>query len=115
MNKRAIGGGYEAQAANLLKEKGMQILAANFRSRGGEIDLVARDGSCLVFVEVKYRTDGRMGTALEAVDARKQKKIIQTARYYLARHGCAADTPCRFDVVAVTGKEITHLENAFWA
>lgn len=115
MNKRQIGSGYEEQAAEFLQRAGMQILHRNFRTRAGEIDLVARDGSCLVFVEVKYRRDSRMGTALEAVDLRKQGMIIKTARYYLLRFGYSADTPCRFDVVGITGNEITYVKDAFWA
>lgn len=115
MNKRQIGSGYEEQAAEFLQRAGMQILHRNFRTRAGEIDLVARDGDCLVFVEVKYRRDSRMGTALEAVDLRKQGMIIKTARYYLLRFGYSADTPCRFDVVGITGDEITYVKDAFWA
>lgn len=115
MNKRQIGSGYEEQAAEFLQRAGMQILHRNFRTRAGEIDLVARDGSCLVFVEVKYRRDSRMGTALEAVDLRKQGMIIKTARYYLLRFGYSADMPCRFDVVGITGNEITYVKDAFWA
>ena len=115
MNKRAVGSGYEQRAADFLQAKGMRILGRNFRTRYGEIDLIARDGACLVFVEVKYRGDSRRGTALEAVDIRKQRKITQMARYYLLRYGYAADTPCRFDVVGITGERIEHVENAFWA
>lgn len=114
MNKRSIGTGYEEQAAGFLEAAGMQILERNFRSRTGEIDLIARDGEYLVFVEVKYRADDAMGTALEAVDKRKQGKIARTARYYLLRHGLGADTPCRFDVVGITGGQVEHVKNAFW-
>ncbi len=114
-NKRTVGTGYEKKAAQLLAGKGMRILATNFRGRTGEIDLVAQDGACLVFVEVKYRADEKMGDALEAVDPRKQRRIIRTAQYFLLRHGYPQDMPCRFDVVGITGARVTHVENAFWA
>ncbi len=115
MNKRAVGSDYEKRAAAYLEQCGMQILEYNYRVRSGEIDLIARDGRYLVFVEVKFRSDGRQGTPLEAVDARKQKTIVRTAQHYLLRHGYDMETPCRFDVVGITGDKITHIKNAFWS
>lgn len=115
MNKREIGSNYERCAAEFLKEKGMEILEYNYRIRSGEIDLIARDGAYLVFIEVKFRADTRRGTPLEAVDSRKQKTIVRTAQHYLLRHGYGMDTPCRFDVVGIAGEEITHIRNAFWS
>ena len=73
------------QAAAYLKKKGYQILEANFRCRFGEIDLIARDGGYLVFIEVKYRSSPT-GDSLEAVNRRKQRKIIRVAEYYLCMH-----------------------------
>lgn len=92
----------------------MQVIQRNYRTRTGEIDLIARDGRYLVFVEVKYRADDRKGTPLEAVDLRKQRMIIRTARHFLMRYRYDAQTPCRFDVVGITGGQITHVKNAFW-
>lgn len=115
MNKRQTGSEYEQKAAEYLEAKGMQILHRNFRIRSGEIDLIARDGRYLVFVEVKYRKDKRKGTALEAVNPRKQQTIIATARYFLHRYRFAEDTPCRFDVIGITDEEINYVQNAFWA
>lgn len=114
MNKRTLGARQEAQAAAYLEGCGMQILERNFRTRTGEIDLIARDGETLVFVEVKYRADSAMGYAAEAVDARKRQRIIRTARYYLTGHGCGADTPCRFDVIGITGEKLEYIRDAFW-
>ncbi len=78
---------------------------------------MARDGDVLVFVEVKARAGRRYGTALEAVTARKQRRVAAMARSYLARAGWG-ERPCRFDVVAVTGREaeraqVTVVRNAF--
>ena len=79
------------QAAAYLKKKGYRILEANFRCRFGEIDLIARDGAYLVFIEVKYRSSLKDGDSLEAVNRRKQRKIIRVAEYYLCMHQEKAD------------------------
>ena len=113
MNKRAVGSAYEKAAGVYLETQGYQILEYNFRNRQGEIDIVARDGRCLVFAEVKYRKDERSGDPLEAVNLKKQRSICRTARYYLMTHHMGMDTPCRFDVVAVVGKRIRIVKNAF--
>lgn len=113
MNKRRIGAVYERQAAEYLKSKGYQILENNYRCRIGEIDLIARDGRYLVFVEVKYRSDGFCGNALEAVTVRKQHTIRRVAQFYLLSHHLSEDIPCRFDVVGITGTEITLVKDAF--
>lgn len=113
-NKRQIGTDCEQRAAEYLKGQGFLILKQNFYSRWGEIDIIARDGKYLVFVEVKYRKDNACGNPLEAVDARKQRRICRTASYFCMRRGYADTTPCRFDVVAVFGnREIKHIRNAF--
>lgn len=114
MNKRAVGSIHEQKAAELLEKEGMKIIARNYRNRSGEIDLVALDGEYLVFVEVKYRADDRKGTPFEAVGRQKQRKIISTAQYFMMKNGYGAETPCRFDVVGISGTEIRHLKNAFW-
>lgn len=112
-NKRSIGTKYEDLAEAFLKEKGYTILERNYRTRSGEIDIIARDGRYLVFLEVKYRSGKRNGTALEAVDYRKQQIIYRTARVYLYQHRYLADQPCRFDVLGITGEQIEHVKNAF--
>lgn len=113
MNRRQVGTAYEAVAAEYLAAHGYRILERNFLSRRGEIDLIAREGEYLCFVEVKYRRNGDCGSPLEAVNAHKQRKILQAARYYLMLHGLGMDTACRFDVVAVEGEKITLIRNAF--
>uniref|UniRef100_UPI0040576D50 YraN family protein n=1 Tax=Agathobacter sp. TaxID=2021311 RepID=UPI0040576D50 len=113
MNKRQVGTDYEKKAAVLLLEKGYQILERNYRNRTGEIDIIAKDGEYICFVEVKFRATGAFGSPLEAVDAKKQKQIRKVASYYLMRHGWDEWTPCRFDVIAYEGDEVVHLENAF--
>ena len=113
MNRRALGKAYEEKAAAFLESRGYEILERNFSSPGGEIDLIARDGQYLVFVEVKYRRDEGSGNPLEAVTPAKQRVICRVASYYLYTHGYGEDMPCRFDVAAVLGKQVNLVRNAF--
>ncbi|MDD6638726.1 MAG: YraN family protein [Lachnospiraceae bacterium] len=115
MNKRQVGTQYESMAVQYLTEAGYHILERNFRCRTGEIDIIAKDGAYLVFVEVKYRASAACGSALEAVDYRKQQSILRVAQYYMVSHGYGTQTNCRFDVVAIQGTEITLIQNAFGA
>ena len=96
----ALGSLGEALARTALEQQRYAILATRYRTRAGEIDIVARDGGCLVFVEVKARRHTERGTPAEAVTPRKQRRIIAMARDFLARYQSDA-TSCRFDVVAV--------------
>lgn len=112
-SNRKRGAQYEKMAADYLQGQGFQILDHNFSSRFGEIDIVARDGNYLVFVEVKYRAADSGGHPLEAVDLRKQRRIGKTADFYLLRYGYGENMPCRFDVVGILGDEIIHVRNAF--
>lgn len=112
-NKRKIGTSYEIRAEEYLQQKGYRILERNFRNRYGEIDIVAEEKDVLCFVEVKYRTTNACGSPLEAVDVRKQNQIRKVALYYLMRNEWSEWTPCRFDVIAFEGEELTHIENAF--
>lgn len=113
LNKRQTGTAYEEKAAMWLAEKGFKILERNFRCRQGEIDLIARDGRYLVFVEVKYRSRGNTGHPAEAVNLRKQQRIIQTAQYYCYRNRIPESQAIRFDVVSILGDRIEHIENGF--
>ena len=115
MNKRQVGTQYESMAVQYLTEAGYHILERNFRCRTGEIDIIAKDGAYLAFVEVKYRASAACGSALEAVDYRKQQSILRVAQYYMVSHGYGTQTNCRFDVVAIQGTEITLIQNAFGA
>jgi len=113
MNKREEGSSYERKAQKFLEEQGFRILARNFRSRSAEIDLIAREGRYLVFVEVKERSGLRRGLGKEAVDERKQRNICEAARWYLYRFRIPEDTPVRFDVVSIDRGRITLIRNAF--
>ena len=113
MNKRSVGTEVEQRVASYLRGKGMTILASNYRSRVGEIDLIGRDGATLCFIEVKYRTTTAYGRPEEAVDARKMHTIRMVAQHYLASQKLSMDTPIRFDVAAVTGDRIRYIPNAF--
>ena len=111
-NRRKTGTDYERAAGFYLEQEGWKILEYNYRTRNGEIDIVARDGEYLVFCEVKYRSDGKKGSPLEAVDARKQQRFRRAALYYLTEHG-KSDVPCRFDVIGIEGTKVTHIRDAF--
>lgn len=114
MNKRIKGKDKEELAAKFLENKGYYIVETNFRVRQAEIDIVARNGSTIVFVEVKYRSSEKNGNPLEAVDIRKQRQISKAALFYLNSKKISVDTiPIRFDVVGILGEDITHIENAF--
>ena len=101
------------KAACFLKTQGYQILERNYRCKKGEIDLIAREGQYLVFVEVKYRSTNESGLPEEAVDLRKQRQISRVAAWYLTEKGLDIYTPCRFDVVAIEGEEIRLPESTF--
>lgn len=101
------------KAACFLKTQGYQILEQNYRCKKGEIDLIARDGQYLAFVEVKYRSTKEIGLPEEAVDRRKQRQISRVAAWYLTEKELDIYTPCRFDVVAIEGEEMRLYRDAF--
>lgn len=113
INSRKTGAEYEKKAAQYLQTLGYEVIERNFRCRQGEIDLIAKDGEYLVFIEVKYRKDARLGEPLEAVDYRKRRRISETASYYCFSHGISQQQPCRFDAVAFVQGEWTVVRNAF--
>lgn len=90
----------EKIARQFLQKAGYRILEVNWRGRLGEIDLIAEDGDCLVFIEVKTRRSTACGHPLESIDCRKQRQLIKAAREYLGVHGYE-ERFCRFDAVAV--------------
>lgn len=112
-NNRATGSRYEQIAALSLSKAGYRIIQQNYRRPTGEIDLIAEDGEYLVFIEVKYRKDGKKGSPQEAVGTAKQARIYRTAQYYLAEHRIAQQRRCRFDVVAIEGNRLRIYRNAF--
>lgn len=114
-----LGAWGESLAGRFLQKKGYTILAANYRCRYGEIDLIARNRKYLVFVEVKLRRSDRFAQGREFVDMRKQERLRATASMYLAAHD--ETLPARFDVIEIYAPEgiqtaepvIHHLEDAF--
>jgi putative endonuclease len=106
----------EDLAVRALERAGYAVLERRYRIRAGEIDVIALDGACLVFVEVKARHTGRFGGAALAVTPWKRRKIVAVAADYLARHRVDART-CRFDVVTVAsdpdGPRVEIIRNAF--
>jgi putative endonuclease len=116
-SRRSLGQNGEKIAAAFLQRRGYMILVRNYRRRVGEIDIIAREGEVLVFIEVKTRASGTCGSPAAAVTPRKQRQISRTAQYYLAEQNLF-DAPARFDVVTVVfGKdqqsEIELIANAF--
>lgn len=109
---KALGAQGEERAAEHLLANGYHILTRNWRCNRGEIDIIARDGETLVFVEVKTRSSGRCGTPAEAVTPRKQEKIRQLARIFIYETQTTAPH-YRFDVVAVSHNGINLIKNAF--
>lgn len=95
------GAASEALAEKLLAAHGLRLVERNYRCRGGEIDLVMRDGESMVFVEVRYRASTAFGGALGSVGASKQQRLVRAAQHYLLRSGWTG--PCRFDVVGFDG------------
>ena len=112
----AFGNYGEDIACRELESRGYEILARRYRKRGGEIDIVARDGRTIVFIEVKAREGRDFGEAVEAVTLWKRRRITRTAVDYLTRHHLH-ESPCRFDVVAVhlepNRPEVSVYQNAF--
>ncbi|OKY74459.1 MAG: YraN family protein [Desulfobulbaceae bacterium DB1] len=113
--RQSLGKKGEEIARKFLRRQGYTIIEHNFRTRNGEIDIIAREGATLVFVEVKTRSDARFGSPFEAVTTRKCKTISRVALEYLLAHG-GLDQPCRFDVVSVRpgeNPEVEIVRNAF--
>jgi putative endonuclease len=106
----------EDLACRELERRGYAILARRYRKRGGELDIVARDGRAIVFVEVKSRDSHEFGSGADAVTALKRRRMAWLAVDYMARHH-VSDCPCRFDVVTVHldqgSPEIEVYQNAF--
>ncbi|GAB2878323.1 YraN family protein [Microbulbifer echini] len=111
----SVGAQMEEAAAHYLQCAGLSLIERNYRSRHGEIDLIARESDTVVFVEVRFRRNNRFGGAGASVDIRKQQKLLATAQNYLQQH--KLDCPCRFDVLAIEGdaQNIQWIKNAFEA
>ena len=103
-DRRANGRTAEAAARTLLLKAGLTEIAANAAYRGGEIDLVMRDGTgTVVFVEVRFRRSRAFGGGAASVDAGKRRRIVHAAQRFLQDHPTYAEAPCRFDVIDADG------------
>jgi len=116
-NRRILGAQGEEAAVRFLKKRGYAILERGFRMIRGEIDIIARDGRTLVFVEVKTRQGSGFGGPEEAVTVAKQGQIRRIAQGYLNKNRCW-DVPCRFDVIALSADAdgrwaVRHIKDAF--
>ena len=116
-SNQRIGGQGEDLAVAFLARKGYTIVERNYRCKGGEVDLVARDGKTVVFVEVKTRRSLSYGVPQLAVNHFKQRQIMKASLTWLSSHR-SHDAPARFDVVAITLQNsgeaiIDHIQNAF--
>ena len=98
----ARGRDAEQMALNHLEHHGLQLVTRNFRCTRGEIDLIMQHGDTLVFVEVRARRNDNYGSGADSVDARKQAKLNAAAAIYLQQHAARSNSPCRFDVVAIS-------------
>ncbi len=102
-DSRAVrGAAAEDSAVRFLERAGLRTIDRNVRCRFGEIDIVAREDDCLVFVEVRLRASQKFGGAVGSVDARKQQRLVGAARWFLGSNPRFANEPCRFDVIAVS-------------
>ncbi len=113
---------YEIQAAQWLQQAGLEVIERNYRCKLGEIDIICRDGTDIVFVEVRCRHNRHFASAASSVTVSKQRKLIRTALFYLQRRAWSNDVACRFDVIAISKStksktaeddEIQWLKNAF--
>jgi len=112
MDSHAEGKLGEVRAEQYLTELGYVMLERNFQCYGAEIDLIARDGQTVVFIEVKTRVRALASSGREAVTPAKQRRICKGAMYYMMRRGLL-NRQARFDVVEIHGTRVAHIKNAF--
>jgi putative endonuclease len=98
--RKAMGDHAEGVAARYLARQGIEVVEKNVYSRGGEIDLIGREGGTLVFFEVRYRGAGSLSGAAESITPTKQKRLVNAVKFYLHRHQLW-EADCRIDVVAI--------------
>lgn len=111
--KQRLGREGEDAALAHLRGHGLQLVERNFLCKGGEIDLIMRDGEQLVFVEVRRRADARHGGAAASITPHKQRRLIHAAQLFLLRY--RPPPPCRFDVVAIDAGRLAWLRNVLEA
>jgi putative endonuclease len=111
-HRQKLGKAAEEHAEALLRRHGLKTLTRNYRCRGGEIDLIMRDGEHLVFIEVRYRRHQAFGGALSSIDGAKQRRLFVAAQHYLMNTRWQG--PCRFDAVGFDeGREPQWVRDAF--
>lgn len=115
INRLRIGQQAERRAEKYLRQHGLRTLLRNWRCRGGELDLVCEQNDSLVVVEVRQRTNTDFGDAVETVDQNKQRRLIHATQAMLQRYPDWQDRPLRFDVIGITGRQITWIQDAFEA
>ncbi|UTY57262.1 YraN family protein [Massilia sp. erpn] len=108
-SQQLTGQASEDAALEHLLGQGLQLVERNFRCKVGELDLIMRDGSALVFVEVRRRASKRFGGAAASITPAKQQRMLRAAQFYLLR--CQPLPPCRFDVIAIDGGELVWLRH----
>jgi putative endonuclease len=107
--RQAQGRQWEQAALLYLKRRGLQAVEENFRCKGGEIDLIMRDGDTLVFVEVRQRADTEHGGAAASITPAKIRRLVRAGQFYLLRF--PVTPPCRFDVIAIDGEQVEWLQD----
>ncbi len=112
-NKRQIGKEYEKKATIFLQNKGYKIIKSNYFCQYGELDIIAKEDDCIVFIEVKYRKNTAFGSPEGAVDNRKRQHMKNAALDFLVKNFGTDEILCRFDVVAFTGGQIHLIKDAF--
>jgi putative endonuclease len=119
LQRRNPGRAYETLAIKFLQRRGLQLVTRNYQCRGGEIDLIVKQGNTLIFVEVRYRQASTFGSAVESVTRAKQARIVHCARHYLMRHPNLSGCDLRFDIIGICqngnsrGYQVEWLDNAF--
>lgn len=110
MNKREKGRIFEKIAEDYLKSKGFDILYRNYRTREGEIDIIAKKDNLIIFVEVRGKTSDNFGLSEESITLPKTKKILETAKHFIVKN-LLFDCDFRFDLIAINRNQVEHIEN----
>lgn len=112
-NRRRTGALWEEQAVCYLQKQGYEILERNYWCRFAELDVVAREGEYLCFIEVKYRKNDRYEAPAGVVSQKKMRNICRASQFYMSEKRILSDTPIRYDVVMILGEEFHLIRNAF--
>lgn len=113
-NRRQTGALREDQAVHYLEKQGYEILERNYWCRFAELDIVAKEGEYLCFIEVKYRRNDQYEAPAGVISTAKMRKICRASQFYMKEKRILPDTPVRYDVVMMVGEELTLMRNAFF-